>query len=216
MNHMKTYELKKEFANYYLKRKDAITFRYTVFDGFDTKQEAEKAVARLGHSPSYYVYILFKKMIYAVSMETLQKQVVIGKNDIYYRYEDVVNMITHDEIGTFPFQITNPRIGSDWMDACARDLEEIEGKPLTVVGERRLAGMNRFTRNSTILLGIAFFDTMVPVYQLNAFDVYFSYPPSRFKLWEEGVRAYNPFTNEKDYAEEQPYTIDDFQVEHIN
>ncbi len=41
------------------------------------------------------------------------------------------------------------------------------------------------------------------LFKLNVMDLYFNDSPSRWKLWESGVYAYSPFTDEEEFRSKQ-------------
>lgn len=209
---MQTYKLNKKFKNYYTKEIETTTFDYEVFDGFPSIEEAKNAVFRLHQQPDCFLYISFKQQIYAVSMETQQRQVVIGSEKMFVRHNLQSALCKTDQTIFLPFIISQPRITGNWRDGIMRDLEQIEGSPLAFTGEKSLLNAT-FSRYAQHLLGTSFFATHIHVYQLNCVDTYFDEPPSHKDLWAQGVRTINPFTGEKTYANCTIYTLDLYENE---
>lgn len=210
---MKIYKLNKNFKNYYLKRPDLITFRYEVFQGFISMEQARDAVQRLQQDPDHFLYVTFMHNIYAVSMETLKKQVVVGYDTIYLKWNEQSALYKTSELKALPFVIEHPRIRSIWKQQMIQDLKQIDGqRSLSVTGSPYLLG-GQFEQNALTLLGIAFFETQIPVYQLNSVDMYFNHPPSFQDLWATGVCSTNPFKDQKVYCDYPFYTLDMYKKE---
>lgn len=209
---MQTYKLNKKFKNYYTGRIESITFDYEVFSGFPSIEEAKNSVLCLHQQPDCFLYITFKHLIYAISMETQQRQMVIGSEKVFVLHNYQPTIYQNDPTSLLPFIISQPRITGHWRDGILRDMERIEGSTLTFTGEKSLLS-DQFTRHAQHLLGMSFFATQIHVYQLNCVDTYFSEPPSHKDLWAQGVRTINPFNGEKTYANCSIYTLDLYEKE---
>ena len=208
--------IEKEYYNFY-KKKMKYPIQYTLQEGFKTLEEAQDAIAKKWN-PSFFTYISIEGEIYAVAMETLGRQIVITKGKCFYRNGEVYAMQV-EAVDTYcdfenyleiPTIITEPRITNPWRKEVINDLNQLfEVKILK--GTKSNTQKTRFIPdNSIILLAKVLFDTMVPVYELGVMDAYCDNPPSRWKLWEDGIVYYNYFTGEKEYANHKPYTKEEY------
>lgn len=204
---MRTYKLIKDFKNYYTRKMERITFYYDVYDGFPSLKEAERGVKNLHQEPTNFLYITFLGQIYAVSMETKKQQLVIGSEKIFLHNNNQPTLLDRSEQLTLPFVIRQPRISGEPKKGLTRDLKRLEGGHINFIGDKSLLN-DSFVGQAQHLLAMSFFATKIPVYQLNCVDHYFPNPPSHQDLWAQGIRALNPFTNEKTYANCALYTLD--------
>lgn len=197
----------KKFQNYYTKSEDQIDLTYVVQEGFHDVPEARAFVESIDNNPENFAYINFKGSIYVVSMETLGRQIVAGKEEIWFRdgeynfnygFKGTEKTISAEQKSEVSTKIVKPRISSQWADELLNDLQAINGAPLEVLCGQNFKGPN-LVSNSIILLGTTFFDTMIPVHKLNVMDAYFANSPSRWKLDKKGVTAYNPYKEKYEY-----------------
>ncbi len=194
----------KKYMNFYTNSEMEFPITYTLQAGFKSIDEAKGAVSFF-LDPEKFIYIDVDGEMYAVTMELLERQIVITKGLCYCRgfkkgererrlyYCELLE--TRDRIS-----IDDIRIGSSWCATVENDLRELFSVSYTL-GER-FPNRSRLISDSIILLASVLFDTMVPTFYLNVMDEYFSDPwssPSRWKLWKDGVTAFNYFNGEKDY-----------------
>lgn len=195
------------FDNYYSKQKENIELVWKVEDGFDTKEEAITAIIEAGQDPEEFSLVYFKEMIYPISICLISEMIIISKEYIWYK-EGAYNGLTkfrRDELKEPLYVIENARVSSAWTDTLVRDLKGFDTNYHCEVA-RKIKTKSYMETDCMIALGIAFFDTMIPVFKLNCVDKYFAYPPSMQKLWQQGIKAYNPFTNEKVFTKgNKPY-----------
>lgn len=206
---MTAYTLTKTFKNYYLKKEDTIELTYQVFKGFDTIEDAKKAVLALQQEPRHFLYITFQKQIYAVSVETIKQQVVIGLSDIYLINQSSREVYSRTTFDILPFTIQSPRVRSYWSGDLSKDLMRIEGEPLSFKCDNSL--FNQLSIDCAFnTLGAAFFQTQVPVYQLNCLDTYVKQSLTYQDLWAQGVKAINPFHGKVEYTNAPFYSLDTY------
>lgn len=204
------YSLIKEYDNYYTKKQESICIYYSVYDGWNSVDDTKTwLMSHNVHVDNYrYIQVTNKKtgkiQIYPVNIQTLQNKIVFTKEISYVRNHLLASFCAeaylpkeiYDSCGIFDFAnaFTKPRINGDWKDTILNDLAPqyditcLTGRPDTITA-----------KDYCILLGTVFFNTYIPVYQLNVMDAYFAdeyNSPSRWRLWKKGVRYYNPFRHE--------------------
>ena len=167
---------------------------YTLQKGFESLDEAKEIILKKWN-PEHFTYILVDQQIYAVAMELIGNQIVLTKEVCFYRYDRIDNYCDFKDYQIIPTMIKKPRISRRWNDIVAKDI-----KKLFSVEILQGPGSSYVRDNSVVLLACVLFDTMIPVYELNAADRFFDdYPPSMQKLWKNGVKSYNPFTKKMEY-----------------
>lgn len=183
------------YYNYYLKKPCVLDLTYTLQKGFESLDEAKEIISKKWN-PEHFTYILVDQQIYAVAMELIGNQIVLTKEVCFYRYNRIDNYCDFKDYQIIPTMIKKPRISRRWNDIVAKDI-----KKLFSVEILQGPGSSYVRDNSVVLLACVLFDTMIPVYELNAADRFFDdYPPSMQKLWKNGVKSYNPFTKKIEYA----------------
>ena len=219
------YTVTKEYDNYYTKRHETFPITYTIYDGFDSMQKAIDFLISYGIDSDMFQYVQVvnnkteRQQVYPVTMETLQHEIVITKGCCYARdteffhYDKFVSFSQFDNspIPDIAQGFSRPRISSEWCHTILEDLKPTyDFFSLTNLGGKYLQV------DACILLGMVFFDTMIPVYDLNVMDSYYAdawNSPSRDKLWNKGVKAYQPFRGWKQKTDKRPYTLQDFLSE---
>lgn len=203
---MKKYTEEVTYNNFYTNQSETMVLNWSIEEGFETLEEAEAKVRELGYSTELFTYILFDHMYYPVTIETLARQIVIAKNYVwycnskgsawpYYSYDPLVKY-KFDEINKADLPIIErPRITNEWTNTMISTLTSFDSnfKNIKEFKEKKL------NVDAKILFGSAMFDTDIPVYQLNVTDKYFADAPSTWRLWEDGVEYYNPFSQKRIY-----------------
>lgn len=189
--------LKKQFNNKERKiKKDVITIAYRILEGFQSVEESKEKVSSIGYDPEVFVYIEILNMWYAGSLENLEKQLCISQNKIKYRYFDEKDIVGITDYKRVPTIIQNPKIGSLWSTATARDLSLINGKPIeTVTGKKIKNNKTEMIIDTVELLGGMMFNTFIPAYQMEIIeDCYMNIRHRNIR--EYGLIAYNSFSGE--------------------
>ena len=210
----------KNFDNYYSKAKDSLEISYRLWHGWESVEEAKKAVSELGLNEEAFLYIALNGQWNAISMENLGNQIVLNKDIVYYRkgayswggggfYGDEVFIGTQDFLkDSTKYEMPNiqrPKISYGWTSTLKDDLEELFFVESEYGSKAQPTSKDRYwlLHNAMILLGTTMFDTMVPVFKLNVMDEYMQDSPSRHKLWSKGISKYNYYTKEAEYASKE-------------
>ena len=201
------------FDNFYSKTEEEIILSYNFADGFLTVKDACKEVSKQKQNPLFFNYIFFNQQYYAVSIETTIKEIVISKDFSWYYDKGKLQKFINKDNFKVPYIIEKPRSSHYWMRTIYDDLTEFNNEPLKIIFGKSKSQSLAF--NSVILLGIVMFDTLIPVFKLNAIDKYFlEYPPSRTMLWKKGIKKINPFSQEKE-QQGNTYPYEQYKKEYI-
>ena len=195
----------KTFENYYQTGKtDTIELEYCLPKGMGYLPDVKKIIQKNGFDPELFAYISVDDELCAVSMELLGNQIVLSGEKCYFKsgkwnlhgFSGVEGYVDFSEMSSIPTKINKPRVNQWWTDEVAKDIKELFDIKITrgtLIPESAVSDTHLI-----ILLAKIMFVTKIPVFRLNVMDAYFANSPSRFKLWKNGVYAYNPYTGEED------------------
>lgn len=207
----------KTYDNFYEKRTCTAELTFTLQQGLGNLDEAKNIVAQKWN-PNHFSYIKVDNELYAVAIETLGRQIILSKELCYFRngswsiggFCGTEKHCDFSEILSIPTVITKPRTSSWWNDTVAKDIKSL----FTVEVISSVKG-DYIKENSITLLARILFDTLIPVFELNVIDAYFSsyhWCPSRQRLWKEGICAVNPYKDIYIYKEKgKPYTFAEYK-----
>lgn len=200
-----------KYRSFYSKRVERIKLKWTFEEGFENKELAIKGIEKCGQNPDEFSLVLFKKMYYPVSICTLDQEIVISKEYIWYKKGKGNALLKYkqSELEEPIYVIKDARIGAVWTQTMGDILREFDSD-VTCEVPQNIKAKSYMRENCLILVSCAMFDTLIPVYQLGCADDFFADPPSRWKLWRTGIRRYNPFNQKKEYFEKHPYKYQDF------
>lgn len=191
-------------------KKEKITLEWDVADGFSTKNAAMVAVEEAGQNIEEFSFVVFNGMYYPVSICTTSKEILISRDYIWLKPKNSNVLHRYNRKKCKPYKIINARISRCWNTTMVDDLQEFDSNFRCEVAEK-VKAKGYMRSDCMVLFGCAMFSTMIPVFKLNAVDRYFVNSPSRWKLWKNGIKKYNPFTDEREYAVKGvPYTYEEY------
>lgn len=200
------------YPNYYSKKEETISLKWTIEEGFCKLEDAYEAVKNLGQDPEEFSVVCFMNMFYPVSICTIQKEVLISKNFVWYKNGAYTELKKYrkEDLKELPYRIENTRISSIWAEEMLRSMRSFDPNISCIVAPKAKAKIY-LEPDCMILFGGVMFDTLIPVYELNCMDMYFEYPPSRMRLWKEGIKKYNPYNYKKICKNDRtPYTYGEY------
>ena len=206
-NIVKERTIVKEYENFYTGRRMTYPIVYQLQPGFRSVGEAKESVGSITN-PENFLYIRVDDELYAVTMEMLGKQCVVTKGVCRYRngafsvngFSGEEELLTFEELKSKgkTLSIQKVRVGQWWNDELKKDIESLFSVSIEYTGENVPNDKTRMGKtlvsDSIVLIGTILFASMVPVYYLNVMDAYMNDSPSRWKLWREGITAYNPYS----------------------
>ena len=169
-----------------------------IYEGYDTAFELMNAVENAGLNKDYIVVIKFLDMYYGVFFESLEKEIIIGKNKVWFRDNYIMYCGNLDRIN-LPYKINSLKTHNNiWSLGVSQDLRNIDSNiKIFRFKKGNFENIQQYAYATTylILLGITFYSDSIFFTK----DEGFSFLPNYFGFnWNcafknPDIEAINPF-----------------------
>lgn len=202
------------FKNSYSKETDTIELKWKVEDGFPSIEDAMKVLETEGFLHDRFSYVIFMGMVYPVAMATRTQIIALSAQHIWFWNNEncIYDKYKLGKEHPVPYTIEDARISTVWDDGILAPFKKADPE-MSCIPAKKSRNKKPLIANSPIILVHIFFDTLVPVYQLDCMTPYcLAEPPVNMELGEVGISAYNPFNDNREhrYKNGTAYTYEDY------
>lgn len=206
------YQKKIHFYNNHTKRNDSLILTWDFEEGFQDMEYARLAILAAGQDPELFLYVKFRGSLYAVAANLMEQAIVVAKDYVWYR-ESSTERIHREDRNSYlklPYTITEVNPYQYYRLTMCQDLNSFDMNMSIIMGQHLRNVSSTYKDFCVATLGAVMITTMIPSYQLGAMEQYFQDISSFSRIWQFGIKSYNPFNG---YREIATYSLEEYMKE---
>lgn len=206
------YQKKIHFYNNHTKRNDSLILSWKFEEGFQDMEYARLAILAAGQDPELFLYVKFHGNLYAVAANLMEQAIIVSKDYVWYR-EPSTERIHREDRNSYlrlPYTITEVNPFQYYRLTMCQDLNSFDMNMSIIMGQRLRNVSSAYKDFCVATLGAVMVTTMIPSYQLGAMEQYFQDISSFSRIWQFGIKSYNPFNG---YREIATYSLEEYMKE---
>lgn len=206
------YQKKIHFYNHHTKRNDSLLISWEFQEGFHDMEYARLAILAAGQDPELFIYVKHHGELYAVAANLMEQAIVVAKDYVWYR-EPSTERIHREDRNSYlrlPYVMTEVNPYQYYRLTMCQDLNSFDDNMSIIMGQRVRNVSSKYKDFCVATLGAVMIRTLIPSYQLGAMEQYFQDISSFSKIWQFGIKSYNPFNG---YREIATYTLEEYMKE---